>query len=60
MTLLKEGARVAGSGEKVKFKDTPAFDVPIELEEFLRSDSAFAAAFAVLTPGRQRGYILNF
>ena len=58
--LLKEGARVAKSGEKVQFKKTKAFALPAELEAAFAVDAAFKAAFGALTPGRQRGYILHF
>ena len=58
--LLKEGARVAKSGEKVQFKETDAFELPAELEAAFAADAAFKAAFGALTPGRQRGYILHF
>lgn len=58
--LLREGARVADSGEKVKFKTTDAFDRPAELDQALAADLGLAAAFDALTPGRQRGYILHF
>lgn len=60
VTLLREGARVARSGQQVQFKPTEAFDMPEELEWVLGSDPAFKAAFLALTPGRQRGYILHF
>lgn len=58
MALLKEGARVAESGEKVKFKETEASEMPEELEQAMASDAAFGKAFSKLAPGRQRGYIL--
>ena len=60
VALLREGARVARSGEKVNFKPTEAFEMPEELEAALKADAAFGAAFHALTPGRQRGYILHF
>ena len=60
VVLLREGARVARSGEKVNFKPTAAFEMPEELEAALKADAAFGTAFQALTPGRQRGYILHF
>ena len=60
VALLKEGARVARSGEQVQFKPTEAFDMPDELEAALHADAVFRNAFQGLTPGRQRGYILHF
>lgn len=35
-------------------------DIPDELSDALDTDPALAAAFAELTPGRQRGYLLHF
>jgi len=34
-------------------------DVPGELTDALDADPELAEAFAALTPGRQRGYLLN-
>ena len=34
--------------------------VPAEFTEIMAADAAYAAAFARLTPGRQRGYMLHF
>lgn len=33
---------------------------PAEFTEIMAADTAYAAAFARLTPGRQRGYLLHF
>ena len=60
VALLREGARVARSGEKVSFKETAEFDMPDELRAAFEEDGTFEAAFSSLTPGRQRGYVLHF
>ncbi|MEO8241505.1 MAG: YdeI/OmpD-associated family protein [bacterium] len=51
---------VEKSGAKVPMKETKDFDMPEELVNRLDADPEFAAAFHALTPGRQKGYILNF
>ena len=51
---------VEKSGSKVAFKDTKDFAMPQELVDALDTEPDFAAAFRALTPGRQKGYILNF
>ena len=38
---------------------TMALDLPKELVAALDADPELAGAFACLTPGRQRGYVLN-
>ncbi len=47
-------------GLKVEMKKTEAFHMPQELATRLGSDPALKRAFAALTPGRQRGYLLHF
>ena len=48
------------AGLKVEFKNTSEFDVPDEFQTRLDQDPAFKMAFKVLTPDRQRGYLLYF
>lgn len=48
------------SGQQVTYKKTSEFAVPPELKSRLDKDPYFKAAFAALTPGRQRGYLLHF
>lgn len=47
------------AGLKVEMKKTADFPVCEELQQKLDNDPVFKAAFENLTPGRQRGYILN-
>ena len=57
---IAEAIEIEKAGLKVPYKDTSAFDVPDELLASFEDDPSFAAAFAALTPGRQRGYLLHF
>jgi uncharacterized protein YdeI (YjbR/CyaY-like superfamily) len=56
---IKEAIAAERSGLKVEFKKNPE-PVPEELRKKLDENRALKAAFAALTPGRQRGYILYF
>ncbi|WP_172332311.1 YdeI family protein [Mangrovicoccus sp. HB161399] len=57
--LLAEAVALEASGAGVPLRtDEP--DWPEELEERLAADPELAAAFAALTPGRRRGWILHF
>jgi uncharacterized protein YdeI (YjbR/CyaY-like superfamily) len=57
---VHEAIRVEKSGLKVDFKKTSEFAIPAEFQTRLAGNSALRTAFAALTPGRQRGYILHF
>lgn len=57
---LAEAIRVARSGAKVALKTTAQFDVPEEFQRRLDADPALQAAYDVLTPGRQRAWLLHF
>ncbi len=57
---IQAAIKVEESGEKVAFKDTKDFSIPEEMVNALDADPEFAAAFRALTPGRQKGYLLNF
>ena len=48
------------AGAKVDFKEKNELVLPDELLARFQRDPALAAAFAALTPGRQRGYNLHF
>jgi uncharacterized protein YdeI (YjbR/CyaY-like superfamily) len=48
------------SGRKVAFKDSAEFDIPEEFQQQLDAMPALKAAYAALTPGRRRGYLLHF
>ncbi len=56
---IGESVAAEKAGRKVNFKKHPE-PVPGELEAKLRQLPALKIAFAALTPGRQRGYILYF
>jgi len=55
-----EAIEVEKAGLKVEFKKTEAFDVPAEFQRKLDENPALKTAFASLTPGRQRAYLLYF
>ncbi len=48
------------AGLKVPMKKTEDFELPEELESKLAENPRLKAAFAALTPGRQRAYIFHF
>lgn len=56
--LLAELQRHAKAGHRPPRRASAAPQLPPELEQTLSADTALAAAFAALTPGRQRGYAL--
>jgi len=58
--LLVAAIEAEAAGLKVPRRATSDFEVPAELEEAFAEDPAFAEAFAALTPGRQRGYLIHF
>jgi uncharacterized protein YdeI (YjbR/CyaY-like superfamily) len=51
---------VERAGLKVKFKKISDFKVPEEFQAKLDEVPALKKAFAALTPGRQRAYLLHF
>jgi uncharacterized protein YdeI (YjbR/CyaY-like superfamily) len=57
---IREAIEVDEAGLKVKLKKTSEFKVPEEFQSKLEDSPALKAAFAALTPGRQRAYILHF
>lgn len=57
---IREAAELEKSGAKVEFKPTAEFAMPEEFKRRLAKDAALKKAFAALTPGRQRGYLLHF
>jgi uncharacterized protein YdeI (YjbR/CyaY-like superfamily) len=63
-TILKayvqEAIAAEKAGLKVAYKTTAEFKIPEELQRKMDEDRLFKKAFAALTPGRQRGYILYF
>jgi uncharacterized protein YdeI (YjbR/CyaY-like superfamily) len=57
---IHEAIEAEQSGLKVKLKKTAEFIVPEEFQKKLDENLALKTAFAALTPGRQRAYILYF
>lgn len=55
-----EAVEIEKAGLKVELKKTKEFDVPEEFKVKLDNDSNLRKAFMVLTPGRQRAYLLFF
>lgn len=57
---IREAIEVEKAGLKVSLKKTSEFTIPEEFQGQLDKSSALKKAFAALTPGRQRGYLLYF
>ncbi|GAT34361.1 hypothetical protein TSACC_22786 [Terrimicrobium sacchariphilum] len=57
---LCEAIAVEKAGTQVRYKETADFAVPEELTAMMKKEPALKEAFAALTPGRQRGYLLYF
>jgi uncharacterized protein YdeI (YjbR/CyaY-like superfamily) len=57
---IKEAIEVEKSGMKAPMKKTKEFEMPEEFQKELNKKPALKKAFEVLTPGRQRGYLLYF
>lgn len=59
-SYVKEAIKVEKSGLTVALKKTTEFEVPEEFQHQLDKTPALKKAFAALTPGRQRAYLLHF
>jgi uncharacterized protein YdeI (YjbR/CyaY-like superfamily) len=57
---IREAIAVEKAGLQVNYKKTAEFAVPGEFQNKLNELPALKTAFAALTPGRQRGYLLYF
>lgn len=57
---VRAAMKIERDGLKVPFKKTEDFELPEELSSKLGTNAKLKAAFAALTPGRQRGYIFHF
>ena len=55
-----EAIELEKAGVKVDYKKTSEFTIPVEFQIKLDASPALKTAFAALTPGRQRGYLLYF
>ena len=58
--FVRKAIEVERAGLKVQFKKTEEIEQPEELTSRLAANARLKAAFAALTPGRQRGYIFHF
>ena len=59
-TYIYEAIEVEKAGLKVKFKKTSEFTIHEEFQKKLDENHDLKAAFAALTPGRQRAYLFYF
>jgi uncharacterized protein YdeI (YjbR/CyaY-like superfamily) len=57
---IYEAIEVEKAGLKVNFKKTSEYSIPEEFQKKLDKMPSLKKAFAGLTPGRQRGYMLYF
>src|SRR6478735_672108 len=57
---VKDAIAVEKQGLKVDFKAKRELELPQELTQMLEKNRKLAKAFAELTPGRQRAYVLHF
>lgn len=57
---VKDAISIEKAGLKVELKKTAEFAVPAEFQNRLKKNAALKTAFAGLTPGRQRAYLLYF
>ena len=57
---IKEAIEVEKAGLEVDYKKTSEFKMPEEFRNKLDENAGLKKAFAALTPGRQRGYLLYF
>jgi uncharacterized protein YdeI (YjbR/CyaY-like superfamily) len=57
---VREAIEIERAGLKVRLKRTEDLELPEEFASRLAGDARLKAAFAALTPGRQRAYIFHF
>lgn len=57
---VRAAIEIERAGLKVQFKKTEDIELPEEFESKLAANAKLKAAFAALTPGRQRAYLFNF
>ena len=60
LALVKEAIAIEKKGLKLSFKKTSEFKIPPEFQKMLTDNAELKLAFASLTPGRQRAYLLHF
>ncbi|SKB41740.1 DUF1801 domain-containing protein [Maribacter arcticus] len=59
-SYLLEAIEHEKSGQKIPMKKVSDFDFPSELGDKFKENPELETAFNNLTPGRQKGYLLNF
>ncbi|MES2479367.1 MAG: YdeI/OmpD-associated family protein [Bacteroidota bacterium] len=57
---ILEAVEVEESGLKIELKKTKEYTIPEEFQQKLKENKELKKAFEVLTPGRQRAYLLYF
>jgi len=57
---IKEAIAIDKAGLKVELKKTTEYEIPEEFQSVLDDMPELNTAFKLLTPGRQRGYLLYF
>jgi len=57
---IQQAIQIEKAGLSVKMKKTTDYEVPAEFQSKLDTRPSLKAAFAALTPGRQRAYIYYF
>jgi uncharacterized protein YdeI (YjbR/CyaY-like superfamily) len=57
---IQEAIRIEKSGKKANVSNDTAMEYPQELIHMFAANPDFAEAFAALTSGRQRGYLIHF
>lgn len=57
---IRESIEAEKAGLKVKYKSVAEFAMPDEFRKALDAAPALKKAFAALTPGRQKAYLLHF
>ncbi len=57
---IQEAIVLESAGRKADASPDVPLEYPEELTQLFAANPAFAQAFAALTPGRQRGYLLHF
>jgi uncharacterized protein YdeI (YjbR/CyaY-like superfamily) len=59
-SYVEDAILVEQRGLEVEFKAKEELELPAELTKLLGKDKKLAKAFAALTPGRRRGYVMHF
>ncbi len=60
LSYVQEAIELEKSGKKVDLTKNAPLDYPEELIQMFEANPEFEEAFAALTPGRQRGYLIHF